>query len=151
MTFDRSGKYAAVLDHDGDALCIYHIAPNGMPSLNGCTPTGHHPFSVAFSPDNRHLYVVGISDNSLVTYAFDEITGQVAWQETTATGSGPTSIAVVGFEGTQKDFDGDGKADILWRNTSTGDVAGWLMDGVTIASGAIIASGLPLEWVIANH
>jgi len=32
------------------------------------------------------------------------------------------------------DFNGDGKADVLWRNTITGDLALWLMNGPTIAS-----------------
>jgi hypothetical protein len=32
------------------------------------------------------------------------------------------------------DFNGDGKADILWRNSTTGDVYIWQMNGTTIAS-----------------
>ncbi len=32
------------------------------------------------------------------------------------------------------DFDGDGKADILWRNSTTGQVAVWLMNGTAIAT-----------------
>src|SRR5438876_1135969 len=40
------------------------------------------------------------------------------------------------------DFDGDGKADILWRNTSTGENYIYLMNGLTIASqGSINAVG----------
>ena len=33
------------------------------------------------------------------------------------------------------DFDGDGKSDILWRDTS-GDVAVWLMNGATVSQSA---------------
>ena len=36
-------------------------------------------------------------------------------------------------------FNGDGKADILWRN-SAGDVDMWLMDGFSITSGTTIAN-----------
>src|SRR5438046_6947880 len=40
------------------------------------------------------------------------------------------------------DFDGDGKADILWRNSSTGENYIYLMNGLTIASqGSINAVG----------
>ncbi len=40
----------------------------------------------------------------------------------------PESFAAVG------DFDGDCKSDILWRNTTSGQVDIWLMNGTTIAS-----------------
>ena len=53
------------------------------------------------------------------------------------------SIAGIG------DTDGDGKADLVWRNTATGDVAVWLGNGVNppTATG-VIADGVPLEWEI---
>jgi hypothetical protein len=44
------------------------------------------------------------------------------------------------------DFNGDGKADILWYNTS-GTTALWLMDGTTTLSTAIIGSA-PTDWQI---
>ncbi len=44
------------------------------------------------------------------------------------------------------DFNGDGHADVLWRNTTTGDVAIWLMDGMTINGGDFIAKGVSADW-----
>ncbi|KJU85372.1 secreted protein containing PKD domain protein, partial [Candidatus Magnetobacterium bavaricum] len=41
---------------------------------------------------------------------------------TSATSTGVT-------RGNKVDLNGDGKADIVWRDTTTGDVAAWLMDG----------------------
>jgi serralysin len=35
------------------------------------------------------------------------------------------------------DFNGDGKADILWRNASASQAAIWYMDGKTVTSGAM--------------
>ncbi len=46
------------------------------------------------------------------------------------------------------DLDGDGKTDIVWRNTTTGDVAVWLMNGVVIKQARIVAAGVPLAWQI---
>ena len=37
------------------------------------------------------------------------------------------------------DFDGDGKADILWRNTSTGQSSVYLMNGTAVLIGAVVA------------
>ena len=36
------------------------------------------------------------------------------------------------------DFNGDGAADLLWRNASTGETAMWLMQGATLQAGAIL-------------
>ena len=47
------------------------------------------------------------------------------------------------------DFDGDGKQDLLWRNTSTGQVGVWLMNGSTATSAANIGSPA-LSWRIIN-
>lgn len=51
--------------------------------------------------------------------------------------------------GNGTDIDGDGKADLVWRNTSTGDVAIWLMKGEQIVSSDFPAR-VPLEWQIAG-
>src|SRR5439155_9423259 len=32
------------------------------------------------------------------------------------------------------DFDGDGTSDVFWRNASTGQNIGWLMDGLTVSA-----------------
>jgi membrane-bound lytic murein transglycosylase B len=48
------------------------------------------------------------------------------------------------------DFDGDGKADILWRHSATGSVAMWLMNGATISSDLGVAIVSDLGWEIMN-
>src|SRR5438034_4053804 len=51
---------------------------------------------------------------------------------------GSSSINAVGDQAWQVkgigDFDGDGKADILWRNAVTGENYIWLMNGLSAAS-----------------
>jgi len=47
------------------------------------------------------------------------------------------------------DFTGDGKQDFLWRNTSSGQVGVWLMNGSTPTASVVIGSA-PLQWVINN-
>jgi kumamolisin len=47
------------------------------------------------------------------------------------------------------DFNGDGKQDILWRNTQTGDVDIWFMNGATVVSQAHVAT-VGLDWKIVG-
>ena len=81
-------------------------------------------------------------------------TGDVAvWQ-----GNGvnaPTTTGVIAEEVSAAwviagigDLDGNGKADIVWRNTATGDVGVWLMNGLRLGSTGVIAGAVPAAWVI---
>jgi hypothetical protein len=45
------------------------------------------------------------------------------------------------------DFDGDGKSDILWRETSAGTVEIWFMNGVVVSAPIAIGYVSP-DWVI---
>jgi YVTN family beta-propeller protein len=47
------------------------------------------------------------------------------------------------------DFDGDGRADILWRNTTTGETAIWLMNGLDAKSYASVHPGTA-GWRVTN-
>jgi hypothetical protein len=47
------------------------------------------------------------------------------------------------------DVNGDGKADLVWRNTSDGNTAIWLMNGTTIVSSGFPA-GMSVAWQIAQ-
>ena len=46
----------------------------------------------------------------------------------------------------QRDFNGDGKADILWRD-SGGNIALWLMNGLQLTSGSSLGN-VPVNWTI---
>ncbi|EGJ34564.1 MULTISPECIES: VCBS repeat-containing protein [Moorena] len=46
------------------------------------------------------------------------------------------------------DFDGDEQKDIIWRNTDTGDVGFWLMEGFEFKSGASSTQVSDLNWEI---
>jgi hypothetical protein len=47
-----------------------------------------------------------------------------------------------------QDFNADGKADILWHNTRTGQIAVWFMDGMHFIAAAVPdpKSSAALEW-----
>jgi len=58
----------------------------------------------------------------------------------------PTITNFISYSG---DFNGDGRQDILWRDTQTGEVRIWYMNGVTIASNDHVAN-VSLNWKIAG-
>jgi Domain of unknown function (DUF4347)/FG-GAP-like repeat len=69
---------------------------------------------------------------------------------------GPRDIGAFEFQGVtepitsgcqQMDFNGDGKADILWHNAVTGETGLWLMDGATRIGAAFLLTIEP-EWYI---
>jgi hypothetical protein len=43
---------------------------------------------------------------------------------------------------------GNGTDHLVWRHSQTGDVAAWLMTGVTVTAIPVIAAGVSLEWQI---
>jgi hypothetical protein len=48
------------------------------------------------------------------------------------------------------DLDGDGKADLIWRNAQSGDVSEWLMNGRAMKQAGVLLSGVPLAWQIVG-
>ena len=79
-----------------------------------------------------------VSNDQGVTWTAQ--TSNVSASALIGVGYGNRTFVVVGSGGTidqsaytlyRSDFNGDGKGDILWRNTSTGEVFLWTMDGTT--------------------
>jgi len=48
------------------------------------------------------------------------------------------------------DFDGDTKADVLWRNRVTGENIAWLMSGLTVLSSAFLPTVADVNWDVAG-
>ena len=59
-------------------------------------------------------------------------------------GSTPSNWSIVG----QRDFNGDGNADVLWRDNH-GNVAIWLMSGSTITSSTVLGN-VASNWSIVG-
>lgn len=47
------------------------------------------------------------------------------------------------------DFNLDGKTDLLWRNTATGDDSAWLMNGVALSGSPLFVPSVGTAWEIA--
>jgi hypothetical protein len=57
---------------------------------------------------------------------------------TTITGGGFLPDVGPGWHAAAADFNGDGKADILWNHDSGDLPAIWIMDGTTVAGGGFL-------------
>lgn len=72
----------------------------------------------------------------------------------TSGGTTPTSLPAVSdsnwkIQG-RGDYNANGKADLLWHNSATGEVYVWLMNGASISSAAPVATITDLGWQIAG-
>jgi hypothetical protein len=57
-------------------------------------------------------------------------------------GTVPVTWSLVG----QHDFDGDGKSDLLWRDTN-GNTSVWFMNGTQVSSTAAVGN-IPTTWTV---
>jgi hypothetical protein len=48
------------------------------------------------------------------------------------------------------DFNGNGKADLVWHNSATGAVAVWMLNGFTLLGGDLVGSPVDRNWQIAS-
>ncbi|MGA1224115.1 MAG: FG-GAP-like repeat-containing protein [Phycisphaerales bacterium] len=48
------------------------------------------------------------------------------------------------------DLDGDGDQDIVWRNTASGAVSGWIMQDASLVTSGTMHPGIPLAWYIES-
>jgi len=117
---------------DNVGVAGYTVYLNDAVLANTTTTSFQH---TGLTPGTTYAYRVS---------AFDAAHNNSAWTAT------PVSVKTPVRRIVRSDFDGDGKSDILWRNTATGDSSIWLMNGATIASGATFATVADLTWKIAG-
>jgi hypothetical protein len=128
------------------------VSDDGLPNFPGAVTTTWSkvsgPGTVAFGDTNAvdtfatfsqaGIYILRLSANDGLLQAFDDLTISV-----TIAISGDWIIAGVG------DLDGDGKADMLWRDPTTGTVAAWYMNGLVVSRSAVLGT-IPGDWVIGG-
>jgi len=64
-------------------------------------------------------------------------------------GDGDIFVLKLSRASSRSDFDGNGKADILWQHPASGTVALWIMNGVAISSVGV-PGVISTDWQIMN-
>ncbi|MEO6995369.1 MAG: MBG domain-containing protein [Lacunisphaera sp.] len=122
--------YGVVLD---DALLNARASVPGTliyaPGFGQILPVGTYTMSVSFTPTDATNYY-----STTAFYPLNVMSSMT-----------PTLAASGNALG---DFDGDGKADLVWTNTVTGERSMWLMNGSGMKAGASLGV-VPVEWVVS--
>ncbi|MBF0607005.1 MAG: VCBS repeat-containing protein [Magnetococcales bacterium] len=141
-----SGKIGDTLSQPG-----WGFTPNSTATLHFLYPDGQQdPNGISTEPvgsdgNYSHSYLIP-SNAQIGTYYYWAVDGPTNIQspKVSFTINANQSPGVRG----ERDFDGDGHTDVLWRNTTTGDVYIWLMDGSKIAGGKLVMKAVPADWDI---
>jgi ELWxxDGT repeat protein len=118
------------------------IASGGVLNVGGAAVRPDASWSVAgvgdFDGDSRSDILWRNRNGALVDWAMNGssvvLNGVVTSGGGAVTPDASWSVAGIG------DFDGDGRSDVLWRNSS-GEVAAWLMNGSAVSAGGDVTFG----------
>jgi hypothetical protein len=146
--FNGDGKADIIFRNDNGATTLWIM--NGLNvadgrSLNGASAGARITHVGDFNGDGRADILWRDSDGSVTLWLVDgAATNGISFSsQVTLLGPDPNwSVSHVA------DFNGDGKADILWRNTN-GAVVLWLMDGTNVTSSTLLLGAEP-NWRVTH-
>ncbi len=145
-------------NHDGRSDILYRNFTSGQiyrVFMNGTAITGEGP---AYTEPNTAWKVVADADfngDGVADLLWrNDTTGQVFLQPFNSSGM-PNGGAIVYTEPSSAwkiistpDFDGDGKADILWWNSTTGQLFAMLMNGTSVTSTSLFYTEPNTAWKV---
>ena len=121
---------------------VTHIKANGQPDLAFNNGLGFQYEGFTLNRAFEHAHVVQSDGRIILAGELDH------------TGIGTKySIALAGFRTLNNpigDFNSDGKPDVLWRNTSTGENYVWYLDGVTVIGGGALPPVSDQNWRVVG-
>ncbi|MBX3716708.1 MAG: VCBS repeat-containing protein [Burkholderiales bacterium] len=149
-SFGANGVRTIDITGSFDLARAVAVQPDGGIVLAGIA--GVNAAAVRLLGDPRKVTQADANDDGRDDlYWRDGGTGLAWWQMDGAT-VGSTAFQVVGAEWQlvdTGDFNGDRKADLVWRNTNDGSVYVWMLDGTTVVS-AESPGAVGLEWALAG-
>jgi hypothetical protein len=159
---DTTWKIVAAGDFNGDgkADLLWRNSVGGsvfVQLMNGFTVTGG---SVIYTEPDQDWKIVGVGDTDLDGKADIIWRHQAGGGEVFVMRMNGTTIAAGQFIYSESntawsivktaDLNGDGRTDLVWRNSTTGDVFGQLLNGFTVTGGAVLYSEAAVWEIVAT-
>jgi kumamolisin len=116
------------------------------PKIYPMNGTGNFRNITTGSNGGGGVYNAGPAFNLCTGLGVPNVAAMVQTLSQYATPAHPTRTDFISYSG---DFNGDGKQDILWRDTQSGEVDIWFMNGGSVASKAYVGT-VGLDWKIAG-
>ena len=146
---------------DGQNDVLWHHQGTGdlyVWTMNGATQTGGSYLSPARVPDTQ-WQVRGLADFSGdgkndILWQHQGTGDLYLWTMSSTTLTGGAFLSPARVSDTQwrvvgvSDFNGDGKADLLWHHQGTGDVGVWFMNGTVLTGWASLGRVPSVQWQI---
>lgn len=135
-----NGRYVAF---DSHATNLGNVIPSGFSNVFAHNRNSHRTTPLTTTgPGNGHPVIsANGKDIAFQSVATNLVSGDT--NEVQDIFVGNHSLA----QSNQNDFNGNNKADLVWRNTSTGATTIWLMNGTAVASTGS-PGGVGLDWQI---
>ncbi len=163
----RTGAFTGFKDNsNAGAAWVFAQPASTLPTVTGVSPN-----KLSVSGNLQTTLITGTNMTGTTAVHFGSASspsfsaGSTSVNATIPPGSGTVDITVTTPSGTSAiaaadqftylspvathDFNGDGKSDIVWRDTS-GDTAMWLMNGGTVSAGASLGN-VPATWSIVGQ
>jgi hypothetical protein len=147
---------AGDIDGDGKGDCLFRNSDSG--EVLGWIMNGLAMISSATIGNANSNTFLGIGD--LDGDGKDDLLWRtnanrvVGWKMDGLTVASNAEISNTTFVGTNwgvagmPDLDGDGRADVLWRNANNGNVAAWFMNGLSRVGGGTVTTSVSNNWAI---
>ncbi len=143
-------KAFADFNSDGKADIILHNAVSGMVRIWTMDGTTRLSNNLILASSNTNLHIIGAGDftgdGNIDLAVHNSVTGSLRIWEMDGHMHRTANISVVSSSNTNLqgvavgDLNGDDKPDILFHNSTTGNVRVWLMNGTTKASNELVAN-----------
>ncbi|MEO5765594.1 MAG: FG-GAP-like repeat-containing protein [Casimicrobiaceae bacterium] len=142
MAIERQGRRLYTANAGVGTVSVVDLASGAVVAT---IPVGVNPADLALNPPGTRAYVAnaGSGTASVIDLATNTVMTSIALPGT------PAGMAIAATAPATPDVDGDGSADVVWRNAASGEVNWWRMNGTALlpGSGHVSTVSSP-DWII---